>query len=456
MEADRNEGRAIVRDFRNVADAVAEEIRSGALRPGDRLPPQRTFARQWGIANSTAIRVYRELARRGLTTGEVGRGTFVRASPPVSAPALTAPGDSRIDMELNYPVVPEQSALLAGGLEGLLRPDALGDSLRPVGPAGTPAYREAAADLLARGDWRPDAEHVLFAGNGRQALSAVITALVPAGGRLGVEQLTYPVIKSLATRLGITLVPLAMDTEGLVPDAVRAAHRSGPLDAVYVQPTLHNPLSLTMSRERKEQLAETLARLQVPAVEDCVWAFLRDELPPLAAQAPEQTVVVDSLSKRLAPGLTLGFVAAPGAYARAIATSLRSGGWTPGRLAMEAAARWQRDGTVTALVEAKKREAALRQETAARILDAFDVQSDPRSYHCWLRLPPPWRADTFVAAAARHGIGVVPGSAFTVDAHHVPNAIRLGLASVRADVLPGALSTLAELARSAPDDLVAD
>ena len=75
-----------MRDYRSVADEVAAEIRSGALKPGDRLPPQRAFARRYGIANSTATRVYQELGRRGLTVGEVGRGTFVRAAAPTDPP----------------------------------------------------------------------------------------------------------------------------------------------------------------------------------------------------------------------------------------------------------------------------------------------------------------------------------------------------------------------------------
>lgn len=84
------------------------------------------------------------------------------------------------------------------------------------------------------------------------------------------------------------------------------------------------------------------------------------------------------------------------------------------------------------------------------------MRSDPRSFHCWWQLPAPWRADTFVAAAARHGIGVVPAAAFTTDAHHAPNAVRLGLVTPHPEVLAKALTTLAALARSTHDDLVTD
>ncbi|ARI56340.1 MULTISPECIES: PLP-dependent aminotransferase family protein [Streptomyces] len=448
-----------MKDYRSVADTVAAEIGAGRLKAGERLPTQREFARQYGIANSTATRVYQELARRGLTEGHVGRGTFVRdtsgtAAP--AAPALSEPAGSRIDLELNYPVVPEQAELLAAGLGGLLRPERLEPVLRPVGAAGTPAARAAAADLLARGGWRPDPARVLFAGSGRQAISAVVAALTRPGARLGVEELTYPVLKAIATRLGVTLVPLAMDGAGLIPEAVEEAHRAGPLHAVYVQPVLHNPLSLTMPAERLDRLADVLLRCGIHAIEDAVWAFLRDDLPPLASRAPERTVLVDSLSKRLAPGLSLGFAVAPAAASGAVAAALRSGGWTPMGFPLEAMARWQAVGAVETLVRAKQRQAVERQEVAERHLGDFVTRSAPGSYYRWWELPKPWRADTFVAAAARHGIAVTPAAAFAVGRHRGPHAIRLGLASPSGQTLSRALATLADLARSAPEDLAQD
>ena len=64
-------------DYIALADEFASRIRDGALKAGDRLPPQRQFAYARNIAVSTASRVYSELLRRGLVVGEVGRGTFV-------------------------------------------------------------------------------------------------------------------------------------------------------------------------------------------------------------------------------------------------------------------------------------------------------------------------------------------------------------------------------------------
>jgi DNA-binding transcriptional MocR family regulator len=429
-----------VDDYRRIADAVTADISAGRLRPGERLPPQRAFARRHRIANSTAARVYGELARRGLVVGEVGRGTFVRAG--AAEPALTDPGGAPVDLQLNFPVLPGQSALLAASLATMLRPDVLTEALQAGGVSGTAAARAAAADLLARRGWQPSPDQILFTGNGKQSLAATIAALVPVGGRLGVEALTYPVVRTIAARSGTTLVPLEMDDHGIVPDALRAAA----VRAVYLQPALHNPLGITMPGPRRAEVAAVLEELDVPLIEDAVYTFLCDD-PPLAALAPDRTVVVDSLSKRIAPGLTLGFVVPPAALAGRIAATVRGGGWTAPRFAVDVAAHHIADGTAAVIGQAKRADAMARQRLVA---ERLDVRADPRSYHCWWELPPPWRADTFAAAAAREGIAVTPAAVFAVG--KAPNAVRLALASPPLDRLTAALDVLADIARATPLD----
>ncbi|MFD3313486.1 PLP-dependent aminotransferase family protein [Streptomyces sp. NPDC058694] len=438
-------------DYRRIADRLAEEILTGRLKAGERLPPQRVFARRRRIAGSTAGRVYGELVRRGLVVGEVGRGTFVRAAPVPSGRALAEPATTAaVNLELNYPSVEGQSELLAGGLVPLLRADVLGEVTRTVAATGTAAAREAVAGLLAGSGWRPHPEQLLFAGNARQAIAGALASLVRPGGRVGVEALTYPLVKEIAARTGCVLVPLETDGEGLLPGAVAAAHHSAPLSALYVQPTLHNPTSATMGDARKRELAEVVRELGLPVVEDRIWSFLHEEGVPFAAYAPERVHVVDGLSKRVAPGLTVGFLVVPEGRVEEAAGALRSGGWTAGRFALEAGTRWIQDGVVDRLVADRRADAARRQRVVAELLDGFAVRADPSAYYAWWELPSPWRADTFTAAAAARGIAVTPGSAFAVGAQGAPDAVRLGLASVPVPVLGQALRTLRDVARGGP------
>lgn len=438
-------------EYLRLADAVATEIANGGLKPGDRLPPQRSFAYERKIAVSTASRVYTELLRRGLVVGEVGRGTFIsgQARRGVSAPPEAR--GARINLEINYPLLPNQTALIAKSLEGLDRPEALEAALRQGSSAGTPAARSISADFLSGNGWSAPAEQIVFTANGRQSIAAALSAIVPPGGRCGVEALTYPFIKGIAARLGVTLVPLAMDEHGVRPDAVQKARREAHLAALYIQPTIQNPLGITMPGSRRADLLRVVEKLGLTVIEDSVYGFLDDEAP-LAALAPDCCVVIDSLSKKVAPGLALGFIIPPPRLRESVMASVRSGGWTASGYAFAAAQRMMADGTAAELVRLKRADAQRRQQMAAERLAGFEIQTNPKSYHLWLTLPHHWRSQTFVAAAARRDIALTPSSTFAVSPGHAPNAIRLALAAPPVDQLDAGLRTLAGMLRANEED----
>jgi DNA-binding transcriptional MocR family regulator len=439
-------------DFRSVADAIAADIAAGRLRPGERLPPQRDFAYARGIAVSTASRVYAELARRGLTTGEVGRGTYVRSEPGRAGPLQPEPPSAAVDLQRTHSRLREQDAVLAETLAALARSGAeIGFS--QYGPAGTPRAQAVAAGFLARADYAPGPGDILFTGNGRQALAAALAALAAPGERIGCEPLTYPAVRGIAARLGITLVPVAMDAEGMCPDALLQAHRTVPLSGVYIQPTLQNPLGVTMGPARRADLAGLLDRTGLTAIEDAVYGFLA-ETRPLASLAPDRVIFVDSLSKRVMPALTVGLIAAPPHLIDRLAASVRQGAWTVLGLSLAAGMHWMAGGSAAALADAKRRDATARQAIARAALADLRVVGDPHAYHLWLELPETWRAEAYAAAALRQGIALLPASAFAVNPGYAPNAVRLALAAPAREDLDQALRRLRRLAFAGDDQVV--
>src|SRR6202035_1488644 len=170
-------------EYPKLADAIAAEIADGTLKPGDRLPPQRNFAYERKIAVSTAGRVYAELLRRGLVVGEVGRGTFISGDARRGVAAPSEPRGIRINFKFNYPIVLDQSALIAKSLDGLERSAALDAALRQAASFGTPAVRSVAATHLSQGGWSPSPDQLVFSGNGRQSIAAALGAVVATGGR---------------------------------------------------------------------------------------------------------------------------------------------------------------------------------------------------------------------------------------------------------------------------------
>jgi len=438
-------------EYLKLADTVAAEIAAGTLKPGDQLPPQRSFAYERKIAVSTASRVYTELLRRGLVVGEVGRGTFISGEARRGVAAAGEPRGARIDLEFNYPVLPDQTALIAKSLAGLEKPGALDAALRQGTSVGTPAMRDVAAAHLSQAAWSPSADQLVFTGNGRQSIAAALATVVPTGGRCGVEALTYPFIKGIAARLGISLVPLAMDEAGVRPDSIQKAHREAHLSAIYIQPVIQNPLGMTITSARRADLVRMIEKLNLPVIEDNVYGFLDNE-PPLAALAPESCIVIDGLSKRIAPGLSLGFVVPPRRLRETVMASVRSGGWTASGFALAAAQRMIGDGTVAELTRQKRLDARARQKLAADRLSGFEVQSNEKCYHLWLTLPAHWRSQAFVAAAARRDIALTPSTTFAVTPGHAPNAVRLALAAPTMDQLDSGLRTLAAMLNAKEDD----
>ena len=385
--------------------------------------------------------------------GEVGRGTFISGEARRGIAAPTEPRGARIDLEFNYPLLPKQSALIARSLEGLNRPEALDAALRQATSVGTPAARNVAANYLTRQyrDWSPTPEQMVFTANGRQCIAAALAAVVPAGGRCGVEALTYPFIKGIAARLGVTLVPLAMDEHGVRPDAVQKAHREAHLSGLYIQPIIQNPLGMTMPPARRADLLRVVEKLDLTVIEDMVYGFL-DDVPPLAALAPDRCVVLDSLSKKVAPGLSLGFVVPPQHLRESVMASVRSGGWTASGFAFAATQQLMSDGTAAELARLKRIDAQERQKIAAACLSGFAVQTNSKSYHLWLTLPSHWRSQTFVAAAARRDIALTPSTTFAASPGHAPNAVRLALAAPPIGQLDAALRTLAGILTATEED----
>jgi len=249
----------------------------------------------------------------------------------------------------------------------------------------------------------------------------------------------------------VTLVPIPMDGFGARPDAIQKAHREAHLSALYLQPIIQNPLGVTMNATRRADIMRVAEKLDLTIIEDAVYGFLADDTP-LAALDPERCIVIDSLSKKVAPGLALGILVAPAHLRESVMSAIRTGGWIASGHALAAGQRLMADGTVAELTRLKRIDAARRQQTASRLLAGYQLAADTRSYHLWLTLPPHWRSQTFVAAAARRGIALTPSSTFAIAHGHAPNAVRLALAPPSPEQLDSGLRTIASLLGTKEED----
>lgn len=427
--------------YKSLVDAFAADIRSGRLLPGTRLPTHRQLAATEGLALVTATRVYAELEAMGLVSGETGRGTFVRETslPPGLGIDQKNVSVGMTDLNFNYPSLPGQAERLRNALRQLALGGDLESLLRYQPHAGRAHERASVArHLLARG-LTVDAEQVLVVSGAQHGLAVSMMALLQPGDVIAADALTYSGFIVLAEALHLEIVPIPVTEHGPDLEALDRLCLRRRVRAVYTMPTLHNPLGWVMSADQRESLVTIARRHDLLIIEDAAYAFLAEDPPaPLAQLAPERTVYVSGLSKSVATGLRVGFVAAPAKKVPALERTIRATTWnTPGVLTA-IASTWLDDGTVMQLEAEKRRDAQARQAMAAEVLAGLACVRHPSSYFLWLPLSEDARADQIAMALMRENVAVSTAEPFATSAH-VPHAIRLALGSAEMGALREAL-----------------
>jgi DNA-binding transcriptional MocR family regulator len=447
MWSPRLEGRKGPR-YLAIVESIADDFASGELRQGARLPTHRDLADALGVTVGTISRAYAEAARRGLISGEVGRGTFVRGPLPES----TADDGEVCDLSQNHPPEPAarpQRAALVAALNSLTASGDVGRLLDYPAAGGGAADREAGAAWIARAGLEVSPDEVLVCTGSQHGLTIVLATLLEPGDVLLTEALTYAGLQPVAGLLRLRLRGLAIDAFGLRPDALEEACREGGMKAVYLIPTLHNPTTAVMPEARRREIAAIARAHGLRIIEDDVHGLLATERPaPLATLAPERTYYLTSTSKTLAPGLRIAYVAAPPVDVPRLTASLRATTWAVAPLTAAVASLWIRNGTADAIVAARRQEAGARQALARERLSGFDFDSQPEAYYLWLRLPEPWRSDSFAAEARARNVLVTPAEAFGIGREQMPHAVRVCVGAARSrETLARGLSTVAELLR---------
>ena len=413
-----------------LADRIAADIQSGRLLAGDRLPPQRTLAQRLGLDFTTVARGYAEAQKRGLVHSRVGHGTFVQGN--LKAPSRAEPPQMRVapvDLTMNLPPEPDDPELIGrmqAGFEAVGRDLVALLQYQPFG--GGPADKEAASRWLGRRALAPTQDRIFITPGAHPALLGILSILTQPGQVILSENITYPGIRSIAAQLSLSLTGLPMDAEGIEPDAFAAACSRLSPKALYLNPTLQNPTTLTVTPKRREAIAALAQRWGVPIIEDDAYGFIPSPSPtPLATLAPDVTWHIAGLAKCMGPGVRAAYVVAPDTRSGwAFAAAVRTATVMASPITVALATRWIQDGTADGLLRFIRTEAATRQAIARQVLPASRFKAGPNSFNIWLSLPEGWTRSAFTGHMRSTGIGVVASDVFTA-ANPPPEAVRICL-----------------------------
>jgi len=339
FEIDRAGGPSYVRQ---IAKAVTEEIQRGRLRPGDRLPGTRTLARTLRVHRQTVVAAVEELVAEGWLVTKPASGTFVASGFPEQPPRRSAsvsanPAARKFALtpaaapspELPR-VVPSGAILLSGTRPDLrLVPvDIIGRAyrraLRNSGPAllsySNPAgvvhlRQELAAMLSATRGLAVDANAVLVTRGSQMALTLAARALFGPGDTVAVEDPGYRPAWEAFRAAGAKILPIPVDEQGLQVSELERLLARQSLRAVYVTPHHQFPTTVTLTGPRRTMLLRLAVRERFAVIEDDYdheFHYRGKPVLPLASLDVQGVVVyIGTFSKVLAPGLRLGFIAAP-------------------------------------------------------------------------------------------------------------------------------------------------
>ncbi|ENZ7921037.1 PLP-dependent aminotransferase family protein [Klebsiella variicola subsp. variicola] len=427
--------------YKAVVDRYAQAIRSGQLPAGSRLPTHRTLAAGERISLATATRIYRELEEMGLVSGETGRGTFVRdlSLPPGHGVDQQVVAADVVDLNFNYPSLPEQGDALREALRQLAMAGDIDSHLRYQPHAGRLAEREIIARHLTCQHFAPDAENVLIVNGAQHGLAVTVMGLLRPGDVVAVDALTYSGFKVLAALYHLELAAIPCRPEGPDLQALHTLCQQRRVRAVYTMPTLHNPLGWVLNTGQRQALADLARQHDLLIIEDAAYARLVSRPPPpVISYAPERTVYVTGFSKNIATGLRVGVVISPPRYRPEIERAIRATTWNTPTLISSLICAWIEDGTVARFEMQKRQDARQRQQVAREVLCGLPVVSHPDSYFVWLPLGEESRADRLANALMERRISVSTAEPFCVSAT-IPQALRIALGSVPFDSLRPAL-----------------
>ncbi len=471
--------------FVQIAQALSKGVRSGRLKPGDMLPSSRALAETLGVHRNTVLAAYQELESEGWIATEPAVGTYVSRSIPadLARPFATrgrAVPESQEALGFTLPPPPiryEVRQYAPGTLVmGSGTPDARlipidelarayrralkigGQALLNYGdPRGHERLRTALAAMLSsRRGLSVRTENVLVTRGSQMALDLVARTLLRPGDTVAVEALGYRPAWEALRLTGAELIPLPVDERGLDVDALEAVMQQRPLRALYVTPHHQYPTTVTLDPGRRLRLLELARQHGIAILEDDYdheFHYEGRPVTPLASSDRHGVVVyVGTMSKILAPGLRLGFVAAPTALIERIA-ELRVHVDRQGDLAQEyAVAQLLEDGILQRHVWRVGREYAVRREALAEALerqfgDRVAFRLPAGGLALWVNTDPSLDVRAWSERGLSHGVAFMPGQRFSFSEDNL-SYLRLGFAMLTPAELAEAVRRMAIAAQS--------
>nr|BBX77239.1 GntR family transcriptional regulator [Mycobacterium florentinum] len=423
----------------SIAANIEEGISSGALTPGDTLPPVRELAAQLGVNANTAAAAYRLLRDRGAVETSGRRGTRVRHRPATTPRSL---------LGLDIPAGVRD--LSTGNPDPTLLPIAAvpqHDSHAPRRPVlyGEPAMSAELAECAGaalRADGVP-ADHLAVTSGALDGIERALTAHLRPGDRVAVEDPGWANLLDLLAALGLSVEPVCVDDDGpLVADVARALGRG--VRALVVTTRAQNPTGAALSAPRGAELRALLTGREVLVLEDDHCAGISGVPLHSLAGSSGHWAFVRSASKAYGPDLRVAVLAGDERTIERVHGRLRLGpGWVSHLLQDLAVRLWSDDAASRLVGQAEQHYTDNRTRLRSALADRGIAAHGRSGLNVWIPVPDETVA---ITRLINSGWAAAPGSRFRIG---TAAGIRVTIADLTdAEIVPLA-DSIAEAMRTA-------
>ncbi|WP_299827368.1 PLP-dependent aminotransferase family protein [uncultured Roseobacter sp.] len=453
--------------YQSVVSSIRQGIEAGDLKPGDKLPPVRDLAWKLSITPGTVARAYTILTDEGILNAEVGRGTFV--APPHHTRVSDAPieidvvpHDAEEDGE-QYNVSLFSPHLPCVGQDKLIRQlmvqvaeDPPSGVMHYPSRAGARPARRAVLRWLEGTPLGPlgDKDIVLCHGGQNAVLMVLQSILEGRRPTVLIEELAYPGFRRAAEMLRADVVPVAMDANGILPDAFEQAMRSHDAQVLCTSPEVHNPTGGFTPLARREEIARIARKYDVQILEDDCYRMGVNRAPSYRMLAPERGWYVSSIAKTVTPALRFGFAIAPEGKWSVLRRNAEHSFFGLATPMSDVAALLLMHPQIDTLTEETRRAFNIYVQSAVNILGGYDLSWREDVPFLWLRLPMGWRAGAFCQAAEAVGVQIRSAEEFVCRDARAPHAVRMAVnAGVSLGSFEAAITRLCQLLDNPPEQI---
>jgi len=330
--------------------------------------------------------------------------------------------------------------------------------------AGQPALRELILDVMALEGIRGTVDNVVTTVGSQQALDLVTKLFIDPGDVILAEAPSYVGAIGVFRSYQASVVHVAMDDDGLIPDALRQtiAQLRGQgrrIKFLYTIPNFHNPAGITLSAERRPEILEICRANEILVVEDNPYGLLYFDRPApdaLRSIDDEGVIYLGSFSKTLAPGFRVGWVLAPHAIREKLILAAESAILSPSAFSQLTVAEYLKTADWKGQIDTFRGVYHERKKAMVSALAEYlpDLSwTDPNGgFYVWLSLPDQLDSKQMLPRAVKELVAFTPGTAFFADGrgrhamrlsfcHPTPENIRVGIRRL-ATVINGEIDLL--------------